>query len=219
MSFGDKVVLNFVVDLAYRTNDGFRKGIYQEYEYESKKYRDQSSLITIRRKIGGYLQIYQYGNPISFNIKRAALNMLQSQLERADKWFDPKSKVFSVNKEGEMLLTRDDRVTIVLAYGNTIALEPIIYETREYEKMMGSRMLLNAEDNYVDFSVETFKEFLNIVQRIDYYQAALSVINSVQAKGFQVAEKVSNENEANVKSVAFRKEGGENFFSKIFKNE
>jgi hypothetical protein len=62
----------------------------------------------------------------------------------------------------------------------------VIYYNRLYDK--GCRLYLNDSKNFVDISVDKFKEFLNVIQRLEMYTACLGVLNQVRLTRAEMKE-------------------------------
>ena len=217
MNFGDKCTLEFIVSLAYNFKDD-RKYYYSEYEYDgSIKYPDyHENLVSIHRRIRGYLAINDKQSGIRTIILRSMLGELQKVMETVDKWLSPKSKVY-VYEENKLMVVGHRQEVLPFPDGYGLLFEPIVVnEDGLYN--MGVRIYLNDSSNWMDIGIEKFKEFLIIVQKIDYYQAALAVINSIpMEERDRLANRVHMGEDQPMRQSLFKNNGkkrGSGFFNK-----
>lgn len=175
--FGEGVTLDFVVELAYKYQ-GQRRYYYSEYRYVSHRYDEDVGVVGIKRTPIYYLQLVQKNNPFFLRINRAMQSALQQIMEEADKWYSPKSKVFQY-KEDKLTVVGEHLLRMPFPDGFGIGFAPVVlYNNKLFDK--GCRLYLNDSNNFVDISVDKFKEFLNIIQKLEMYTAYLGVLNQVR---------------------------------------
>ena len=165
------------MELAGRNLNGDRRFYYSEYRYVSHKYNNDVGVVSVRRHFNYYLQLVQKGNPFYLRINRAMQDALQGIMEQANKWYSPNSKVFQY-KEGKLEVIGEHLVRMPFPDGYGIGFAPVVlFNNRLYDK--GCRMYMNDHNNFVDMPVDKFKEFLNVVQRLEMYTAAINLLNSI----------------------------------------
>ena len=180
MYLGDGVSLDFVVTLAWKNKKDERQMYYSEFEYSAvQKYNDPKLRVkTIKRTIKSFLSFSIKKSGIRIQIPRSLRSAFEEILLKADKWYTTeRPKVFSYDgKKMEILNNRQVKIPLPDGYG--IMMEPIVLLSNGLYNM-GCRLYLNDSSIFVDITVEQFKELLDIVTHIDYYTAAVAVLNSL----------------------------------------
>lgn len=187
MWFGNKTSLKFNVNLGKKDKDGNKIPFFSEYRYKSGKYKNTSSLITMKRDIRSYLTIeYPDSSPTSgrlYNsvyIDNCGILGLRDQINKFDKVL---TSAYA-ERNGEIVLINGKRnyVKSTPYRNNTIEFMNDIYVS--VDKMnnryneIGVRIVLNGEYAFI-VPINIWKGFVYYINTCDFYGWALGCINSI----------------------------------------
>ena len=193
MYFDRDVYLRFNVQLARKGKDGNRYHYHNEYRYQSK-YDNYGKVLTIRRHFEFYLSIDIRNEFESGVVIRAKDIMnLRLRLKFVAKWFS--DGIFKIDKKKQLhIVGNPEPVIITNLGGKYIKFEPAIVDFGNGTKREGVRMTLN-EMRFVDITVDTFMEFVYLINSINMYEAALSIVNYIPAEFGKYKEIVNGRDE------------------------
>ena len=207
MYINKDVSLSFNVSLAYKRGDNTRGHFHKEYCYSSSKYIDKHNLVSIKRNFKYYLSIDikdDFNNSIMIN--QCNIIALRMKLKIVYSWMTSLFKY----KDNKLIISGswNDNVLYLNQYG-TIKFEPTIcmYDDGTYKE--GVRIFLNNEKLYFDMDIDRFMEFYYVIDIIDMYQCAITILNYLQP---EFGKNISYINEDNSKGSS---NGG--FFNNISK--
>ena len=193
MYFDRDVYLRFNVQLARKGKDGNRYHYHNEYRYQSK-YDNYGKVLTIRRHFEFYLSI-DVRNEFESGIIIRAKDMMniRLRLKFVAKWFS--DGIFKIDKKKQLhIVGNPEPVIITNLGGKYIKFEPAIVDFGNGTKREGVRMTLN-EVRFVDITVDTFMEFVYLINSINMYEAALSIVNYIPAEFGKYKEIVNGRDE------------------------
>lgn len=168
-------ILRFNVSLGSKAKDNKKIPFHNEYRYNSNKYINHNSLITVRRKFDYYMSIENYNKDIKDYIMIRAQDMifLKNSLYIASRWFtDPKfNNLFALDNGKLIRMGQVDPVIIRgLCSSNYMILSPTVieYENNSYE---GVQFTLTS-GNYFNITVDKFMELLYIIDTFNMHLSA-----------------------------------------------
>jgi hypothetical protein len=178
MYFGSDTYLKFNVSLARKSKATNKRFHYlKEFRYDSG-YQGYGEVVMLRRQFDFYLEIDVVGDfNSSIMIRAKDIMNLRVRLKMVAKWFS--DGVFKMNRQKKLFITGNPEPVIVTNLtGKYIKFEPAIYEYKNGDKREGVRMTLN-DSKFVDYTVDTFMEFAYLINSINMYEAALSIVNYI----------------------------------------
>lgn len=180
MYFDRDVYLRFNVQLARKGSDGNRYHYLREYRYQSK-YDNYGKVLTVRRHFEFYLSIdvkNEFGSGIVIRMKD--IFNIRLRLKAVARWFS--DGIFKIDKNKQLhIVGNPEPVIITNLGGKYIKFEPAIVDFGNGTKREGVRITLN-DARFVDITVDTFMEFSYIMNSINMYEAALSIVNYMPAE-------------------------------------
>ena len=188
MFIGQNCVLKFNVILNSEGKDGRIENFHKEYQYYSKKY--DTNQYTISRKFDYYLTIEnQFASEIGFKesiiIGINEMMMFKLLLKSAINWFmDSQYSNMYANKDGKLVLVNPQTPKRAVFKSKYIEIEPIVYISQEDSYDFGVRMYLNSETNYTELSFNKLCGLYYIIDSLNLYQAAITLINYLQRPEF-----------------------------------
>lgn len=180
---GPNTILKFNVVLARADNNGYRKLFHQEYKYQSKKYKDQENLVTIKRRYDYFLSIEtnkSYGDSDREYIIVGVQDFpyFREKLKEASLWLT-NSDIYRFKDNNIIMIGSVEPIIInFTAWNKTITLEPIVIRSDIGLNCAGIRITLGKNrDNFCDMSVDVYMGFLYVVSSFNMQMAAMSVLS------------------------------------------
>ena len=219
-SAGNGLTVNLHVYLNKTFNDR-TTSFYNEYAYYSSQFHDEA--ITIKRD-------YTYNISFDINIddKKESVTVriqdminLENAINNAAEWYGGKIKNLYVTNNGKLMLHNKQEPIIIsnLSGDRYIKFEPSVYCKDDIYKP-GLRVYIN--EVYTDILLEKFMGLLYIMSKIDIYNCAMTLVNSLQIPLGTNLTKIDNSydieaNEMNRKTTAGRQISGKkkNFFDMV----
>lgn len=182
---GQDIILRMNVTLGRKKRDGNRYSYHNEYMYSSNKYIDMNQLITVRRSYDFFMTLENMtsGNfHNSIMIRPQDMYNIQAKLDQCRRWFtNEEFKNLYAYSDDNKLVIVDEPVPITikgLAADKRIVIEPTII-TYEKAQLEGVRMYINDVNNYVDVNLDRFMGFIYLMNTIDMYGAAQSMVSYI----------------------------------------
>lgn len=176
---GNSTILRFNVNLArVSSKDGTKVSYHKEYKYPVSKYTDQDFAMTMRRSFDFYLSIDKTdARESSIMIRVQDILLLRMRLKEVSTWFS--DGTFNIIK-GDIKIVKPPNSIVVggLAENKMMMFDPvvIVWENSNTQQE-GVRLTLTESNTYVDMSVDKFFGFLYLIDTIDMYGAAQTLIN------------------------------------------
>lgn len=169
--------LSFNVSLAYRTNNGNRNHFHKEYCYKSR-YIDKDNVISLKRNFKYYLSIDvkdDFTNSVMINTTN--ILALRMRLKIVYNWFTTLFKY----QDDKLIIsgTWNDNILYLNQY-SCLKFEPTVcmYEDGTYKE--GVRIYINNDNLFFDMDIDRFMGFYYIIDSIDMYQAAITILNYIR---------------------------------------
>lgn len=175
MFLGNNTMLKFNVKLSKKGSDGRRYHYHKEYVYPSN-YINEDTLCTIKRDFEFYLSIESLKDKDLFcMITVSDILLLRSILRQTSKWLDGTIETFAIKRDKLIVLGKHDPISMTLCIGKTIGFEPIIIVNSNDIQSQGIRMTI--DNNYIDISANIFMGFVYLINTIDMFACAQTMIN------------------------------------------
>ena len=184
MIIANRVVLKMNVGLSHYINDN-RINYHREVEYYSQK--TNSNLYSIKRSFDYYLSIEHVLNKDFIRIGITDITKLKYALNEAYKFFiDPKYSNLYVKKNGELILYMNPEPILIsgLSMDKYLMFEPCVYVNFRGETERGLRMYLSSKESYCDISIHRLEGFKYIIDTINIFESAQSMINYIERPDF-----------------------------------
>lgn len=174
---GKLTVLRMNVQLGHKNNEDMKESYHKEFMYDSK-YIDVPKSITLRRSFSYYLTIDRLDNrEMSVMIRVQDIMLLRAHLANISRWFDNSSGVFTIIRK-KLQVTKPQTITIPLACGKFIKFDPIVITYEDSgSQIQGVRLTISDNAVYCDMSIDSFYGFYYLINTIDMFQAAQSMVN------------------------------------------
>ena len=172
---GPNVTLKFNVALAKKGENDIKTYFHKEYERPSS-FIDTDRSVSIKRSFNYFLSI-DIKTSFDSNIMIRTCDMIQMKLKLKEslKWFN--GQVFRETHGHYTIVWDHKTITIGKFLGNKyLLLEPNIMETKAGDERPCVRMSF-ASGSYVDIDMDNYMSFVYIIDTIDMYGAALTMIN------------------------------------------
>lgn len=185
---GFNTVLRFNVILSKASQDGKRYHFHHEYEYNTNKYIDKKSLITIRRQFDFYISIEnlrqnEFGQKEFIMIRIQDILYVREQLKKATEWFRSTefANLYGMKGNTTILLRTVEPIHILgLASDKYLSLEPCVISYEEGKSISGIRIYLSSKNNFIDMTVDKFMGFVYLIESINMYESAQLLLNYLQ---------------------------------------
>ena len=190
------IILRFNVVLGSPNNNGYRKPFHQEYMYQSKKYKDQENLVTVRRHYDYFLSIentsnYTYTEKEYIIIGVQDFIFFRSKINQAASWLSD-SNIYRY-KDNNIVKVGDVEPIVInfISFNKTISLEPIVMRSDIGLNCAGIRMTIGKNrENFTDLSVDKYMGLLYIVDSFNMQMAAMTVLSYMGVSGGNVSSNV-----------------------------
>ena len=169
IDFYNGVTLKLVVDLGFKDKDNNKKRIYEEFRYNSNKYKNESSLITAKRNFTYYLRIdYPSNSSLGYKLENLiiptyAILGLRDKIKEFDSiLFDP----YIIRKDNSLDIIQNKIVTIEShpMRNNKIEFSHSLYEGKDKDDLdYGVNIGLNDTYYFTIRSTTKWKEFVYII--------------------------------------------------------
>lgn len=182
IDFYNGVSLKLVVDLGFKDKDNNKKRVYEEFKYNSNKYRNESSLITAKRNFNYYLRIDYPSRESEYNVKSVMIPVyailgLRDKVKEFDSiLFDP----YYLKSDNSLQIFSDKIVTVTSRPMRNYSIEfsHSLYEGKDKNDLdYGVNIGLNEEYYFTIRSITKWKEFVYIIQTCDLYLWASQLIS------------------------------------------
>lgn len=191
MLLGFNTILRFNVILSKQVQDNKRYHYHHEYVYDTNKYADTKSLITLRRQFDFYISIENIKNNESgykefIQIRARDIIYVRDQLNYVCNWFrNEEFNIFAYNKEKKLIILGEPEPVYILnlSMDKFIKITPSIIKYNSMEKI-GVRLYLSSDNVYVDIDIDRYMEFVYFMNSINMYQSAQLLINYLQRPDF-----------------------------------
>lgn len=170
------VNVKFNVVLARKKEDGTRNFFHKEYEYNSK-YLDVDKSITISRSFDYYITLdFKDNFEAGVMIRPKDMMNLQLKLNDSIRWF---GKLFKTDKEGNLIIFGDFKKIYIknLAGNKYLCLEPTIIKYEDNTSKEGIRVFFSSTEVYTDIDIDNYMGFVYLMNKIDLYGAAITLLN------------------------------------------
>lgn len=182
---GFNISLRFSVVLARANDNGYRKSFYQEYQYESNKYKDQRNLITVKRQYDYFLSIENIkeidGIKEYIIIGVSDFPYFRQKILEASRWLSD-SNLYRY-KENNIIMVGSVKPIVInfMAWNKTITLEPIVMKNEQNINCAGIRMTLGKnKENFCDISVDRYMGFAYIIESFNMHLVATNMLTFMQ---------------------------------------
>lgn len=188
MFIGQNCVLKFNVILNYESKDGGIENFHKEFQYYSKK--NCVNQYTINRRFDYYLTLEnQYANDIGFKesiiIGNTEMIMFKFLLKSAMDWFmDSRYSDMYANKDGVLIMVNPQSAKKVVLRSKYVEIEPIVYVDQDGNYDFGIRLYLNSDTNYTELSFNRLCGLYYVIDTMNLYQSAITLINYLQRPEF-----------------------------------
>lgn len=182
IDFYNGVTLKLVVDLGFKDKDNNKKRIYEEFRYNSSKYKNESSLITAKRNFTYYLRIdYPSNSSLGYKLENiiipvyAILGLRDKVKEFDNILFDP----YYLKSDNTLQIASNKIITVISRpmKNSTIEFSHSLYEGKDKDDLdYGVNIGLNKEFYFTIRSITKWKEFVYIIQTCDLYLWASQLI-------------------------------------------
>lgn len=169
--------LRFNVKLFSRNPNGSAESFHKEYKYDSK-FSNKSVGYSIRRNFTYFLSINGIKNnsnymPLMITIYDMLL--FKAYLANTYKWITS-SDIFAIKNNKLIIKGQYDPLVMNTIYNKSISFEPIVLTKSNDMQTQGIKIII---DNTWDINMEAnkFAGLLYLVDSIDMYNAALTLIN------------------------------------------
>lgn len=170
-------VLRMNVTLSNKNQDGTRRFFHTEYEYSSK-YVDKKRVKSIKRSFKYYLSLEYLKDKECFTqIQPSDMYALQDILAKVVRWGIDK-RTFGI-VDGTLRIKAKQRPEILQLFGKTITFEPIVI--RFSESISPGIRITFYNEIFSDVTIDKFMGFKYIIDKIDMYNAALSIVNYIES--------------------------------------
>ena len=172
--------LGFTVKLSRKNKEGNRSSFHNEYAYNSS-YVGVNTAISIKRIFDYFLTIQNgYNRNIYLQIRPENMIMVQNCFSQASQYLYDESLWGMQNKRLIMKGQVQPIIIKDLPMQKWIMLEPTIlsYEGEHYQR--GIRMTLSEIGVFVDIPMNNFLGLLYTLNSFNMYQAAITVLSSLQ---------------------------------------
>lgn len=181
---GYNTILRFSVRLGSRDDKGNRKSYFQEFPYESNRYKDYKKLSTIKRQYEYFISLENIkeinGEKEFIIIGVQDYPYFSSCIKQAASWLNNSDLYRLKDNDIIMVGTVDPIVINLMAWNKTITLEPISMKNEYNVNCSGIRMTLgNRRDNFVDIPIDRFMGFAYIIETFNMPMAAMMVLSSL----------------------------------------
>jgi len=184
---GQGYTLRFNVILSRRYEDGTRHSFHTEYTYNSNKYSEPYTLVTLKRQFECYLSIEgkdEFGDKEFIMIRMQDMIIVQNNFNRALNWLNASAEIFGKYKGNLVVVNRPEPIVIRdLALGKYIMLEPVILTYNNMPEM-GVRMTLSADDRYIDITFSKYMGLVYLLNNMNMYLAAQEAVNYLQRPAY-----------------------------------
>ena len=174
--------LRFNVKLLHKTLSGYGESFHKEFKYNSK-FINKSVGYSIRRNFTYFLSINgirNYSNNMPLSITINDMILFKAYITNAYKWITS-SDIYAIKNNELVIKGHHDPLIMNTIYNKRIMFEPIIVTKTNDLKTQGIRMTIQDECNNGDWKINidanTFAGLIYLVDSIDMYNAALSLIN------------------------------------------
>lgn len=181
-------VLNHVVKVAHKKQDGTRELFHTEYTYSSNTaYYDSKYLKSIKLKFSSYLLLEEVNPDKDWTIRESIyinynnIHTIIRQLKKCRKWFYSKKHAdMYYYLEGELKLNKEHvcKALQFKMYNKTIIIEPAVLTRGTIDKE-GIKMYLNSGSVVCELDLDQIDTLYYVLKKFDLYQAGLSVINYI----------------------------------------
>lgn len=177
------IILRFNVILGTTNNGGYRKSFHQEYQYQSKKYKDQENLVTVRRHYDYYLSLenvsnYTYSDKEFIIIGVQDFLFFKNSIKQAANWLT-NSDIYRYKDNNIVKVGNVDPIVVnFISFNKTITLEPIVMRSDIGLNCAGIRMTIGKnKENFTDLSVDKYMGLLYIIDTFNMQMAAMTVLS------------------------------------------
>lgn len=171
--FGNGIMLRMNVALAKKDKNGLRDFFHKEYKYSSK-YPDKDKVITLRRSFDYYLSMDVKDNyEKSVVIREKDMIAFQYKLSEILKWF---SELFKIKDKKLVIQGSYSTITVNNLGGKTLKFDPIILPFQDGSYKEAVKLTFDKELS-VDLDVDKFMQFTYIMNTINLYQSASTMLN------------------------------------------
>ena len=179
MYFGSGISLKFNVALARKGNDGRRHHFLNVYRYDSK-YDDYGKVLTVRRHFDYYLSIDCKDNFMaSIMITNRDILNVRMRLKQVYSWFT--GQVFKMDRQKKLhVVGSPGKVEIKCTGDRYLIFEPTVITYDNNQQREGVRMSI-TDSIYVDYNVDTFMEFMYLINSINMYECASIMVGYIPA--------------------------------------
>lgn len=195
MFINKDVNLCFNVSLAYRAQNGNRNHFHKEYSYKSR-YVDKDNVVSIKRNFKYYLSIDikdNFNNNVMINTSN--ILALRMRLKIVYNWL---TTLFKYKDDKLVIIGKWNDNILYLNQYSCLKFEPTVcvYEDGTYKE--GVRIYINNEDIYFDMDIDKFMEFYYLIDTIDMYQSAITLLNYLRPEYGSNITYLNNSNDNNI---------------------
>lgn len=189
MYLGKNVVLKFNVYLNYENEKYGQQNFHKEYCYYNNRLgKDQ---YTIMRYFDYAMTIENTSQSADNDIREVIqigvceMSMMKMLLHAGMEWFtNPQYSELYSNKDGKLVMMEQVQPRRIFCRSKYIEIEPIVYVDSNLTYDFGIRMYLNSETNYVEMSLSRYCGLHYMMDTINLYQAAITLINYLERPEF-----------------------------------
>ncbi len=179
------IVLRFNVVLATTNKNGQRNPLHQEYMYESKKYKDQNKLVTVRRNYDYFFSIenssgYINGMKEFIPIRVQDFPLFRDGIKQAGAWLND-SNIYRYKDNNIVKVGNVDPIIMNFSSLNkTVELEPIVMRSNLNLNTAGIRITIGKDrENFADLTVDYFMGLMYIIENFNMTMAAMTILNYI----------------------------------------
>lgn len=178
--------LEFFVKLSRKDKLGNVRSYHSEYGYYSESLGKKAYNIYRDYSMGYVINCGSYEHNVT--LRTNDIMMLQLVLKNAIlPWFNGPSSIFGVNKSNKLCIKgKYQPVHFPISQNEYIEFTPIVMEFENGDAVPGIRFEINTPDNFFDITVDNFLSFAYIITHSDMVNMAMSMLNYVKTKPYNV---------------------------------
>lgn len=178
--------LRFNVKLYSRSANGSAESFHKEFKYDSK-FTNRSVGYSIRRNFTYFLSINglkTYTSQMPLLITISDMLLFKAYITNAYKWITSMD-TYAIKNNQLIIKGQYEPITMMTIYNKTISFEPTIITKMNDLKTQGIRMTIDNEW-VINIDANKFAGMIYLIDSIDMYNAALTLINYLPRPEFGV---------------------------------
>ena len=174
MIFNSEVSLKLIADIGFKDKENNKRRAYEEFQYKSNKYKNESELITAKRNFNYYLRIDYPSSESKYNngqiiIPTFSILGLRDKIIEFDKiLFDP----YIITKDNKLSIN-PNKIKTIESYpikNSKIEFSQTLYEGLDKDDLdYGVNIGLNNDYFFTIRSITKWKEFVYLIMTCDLY--------------------------------------------------